>query len=48
MNSGRAPLVVRIQRAYAKALRRIARIGSAIVSPIEHGALAAYCNLHSS
>src|SRR3954469_7279119 len=40
MNSGGAPYLVRIRRVYAKAIRRIGRIGSAIVSPIEHGALA--------
>jgi tetratricopeptide (TPR) repeat protein len=39
MNSRRAPLVVRIQRAYAKILRRIARVGTSVVSPIERGAL---------
>src|SRR4051794_10830233 len=40
MNSGRAPHLVRIRRVYAKAMRRIVRIGGAVFSPVEHGALA--------
>ncbi|HEX4413923.1 MAG TPA: hypothetical protein VH107_09875 [Lacipirellulaceae bacterium] len=35
MSKNRLPLSVRIRRAYANALRRISRVGSALVSPIE-------------